>query len=98
FVFPTIEEGSALVTYEALASGLPVITTPNAGSVIRDGKDGFIIPIRNTEMLAEKIEYFYKNRDAVKEMGKSASERALEFKWEKYSKQLVKEYEKVLGG
>jgi len=37
FVLPTLAEGSAEVTYEALAAGLPVITTKSAGSVVRDG-------------------------------------------------------------
>ena len=44
FVFPSLFEGSAVVTYEALACGLPSIVTPNAGSVVRDGVDGFHVP------------------------------------------------------
>lgn len=55
FVLPSICEGSATVCYEALASGLPVITTPNSGSVVRDGLDGFIVPIRNSEAIREKL-------------------------------------------
>jgi len=51
FVCPSIEEGSALVTYEAMASGLPVIATVNSGSLVRDGKEGFLIPIRDVEAL-----------------------------------------------
>jgi glycosyltransferase involved in cell wall biosynthesis len=56
FLLPSLCEGSATVTYEALACGLPVITTPNAGSIVRDGTDGFIVPIRDGEAIAEKIE------------------------------------------
>ncbi|MCB1805584.1 MAG: glycosyltransferase family 4 protein, partial [Candidatus Competibacteraceae bacterium] len=51
FVLPSIVEGSATVTYEALMSGVPVITTPNAGSIVRDGEDGFIVPIRDPDAL-----------------------------------------------
>ena len=54
FVFPSLHEGSALCTYEALACGLPVITTANSGSVVRHGIDGFIVPIRDVEALTEK--------------------------------------------
>jgi glycosyltransferase involved in cell wall biosynthesis len=56
FVLPSICEGSATVCYEALAAGLPVITTPNAGSVVRDGVDGFIVPIRDPDAIAERLE------------------------------------------
>ena len=40
FVFPSLFEGSAVVTYEALACGLPSIVTPGAGAVVRDGCEG----------------------------------------------------------
>lgn len=63
FVFPSLEEGSAKVTYEAMASGLPVITTENSGSVVRNGIDGFIVPFNDKELIKEKIIYFFENRD-----------------------------------
>lgn len=55
FVLPSIVEGSATVIYEALMSGCPVITTPNAGSIVRDGVDGFVVPIRSPEALAATL-------------------------------------------
>ncbi len=55
FVLPSIAEGSAMVTYEALMYGLPVITTYNAGSIVRDGIDGFIVPIRDMEAIARSL-------------------------------------------
>lgn len=55
FVLPSICEGSAMVTYEAMSLGLPIITTPNSGSVVRDGIDGFIVPIRDIESIADKL-------------------------------------------
>ena len=51
FVFPSLFEGSAVVTYEVLASGLPSIVTRAAGSVIRDGIDGFIVTPRDVTAL-----------------------------------------------
>ena len=41
FVFPSLFEGSAVVTYEALACGLPSVVTPASGSVVREGVEGF---------------------------------------------------------
>ena len=55
FVLPSICEGSAMVTYEALCWGIPLITTPNSGSIVRDRVDGFIIPIRSSEAIANKL-------------------------------------------
>jgi len=96
FVFPSIEEGSALVTYETMAAGLPVITTPNAGSLVRDSLDGYLIPIRDPDALAERIEFFYKYPEQAKVMGESGRERVSAFTWERYGEELVKAYIKML--
>jgi glycosyltransferase involved in cell wall biosynthesis len=57
FVFPTIEEGFAFVVKEAMASGLPVITTRNSGAsdLIQPGINGELIPIRNPEAIADAV-------------------------------------------
>ena len=60
FVLPSICEGSAMVTYEALSLGVPIITTYNSGSLVRDGIDGFIVPIRDSEAIAEKLIQMYR--------------------------------------
>ncbi len=65
-VVPSICEGSALVTYEALATGLPVVATPNTGAPIRDGIDGLIVPIRDVEALAAILERFASNREFLR--------------------------------
>jgi len=58
FCFPSCFEGSASVTYEALACGLPVITTVNAGSVVRHGIDGFIIPVGCAQSVYDAIKQY----------------------------------------
>lgn len=89
FVFPSLAEGSALVTYEALASGLPVITTPNAGSVVRDGIEGFIVPIRDTAGLAEHLDQLRSDERLRRDMGHAACARAKAFTWERYGDTLA---------
>jgi glycosyltransferase involved in cell wall biosynthesis/SAM-dependent methyltransferase len=89
FVFPSLHEGSALVTYEALSSGLPVITTPNAGSVVRDGVEGFLVPAGEIESLAERMLELYRNPERRMEMGRAARRRAQEFSWAAYGERLV---------
>jgi len=63
FVLPSICEGSALVTYEALASGIPVVATPNAGAWLRDAADGVIVPIRDVAALSKTLERFARDRE-----------------------------------
>lgn len=64
FVFPTREDIWGLVVNEAMANGLPVITTDKcvAGlELIKDGENGYIVPTENSEMLASKINELMRN-------------------------------------
>ena len=89
FVLPSLAEGSAEVTYEALAVGLPVITTDAAGSVVRDGIEGFIVPERDAEALANRIEELVENRELRDRMATAARERAKDYTWDKYAERLL---------
>src|ERR1700733_7060702 len=70
FVFPSLFEGLALVTGEAISQGLPVITTPNSGGtdILRDGVDGFIVPIRDSEAITERLMQLHEDRALLKQM------------------------------
>lgn len=95
FILPSLFEGSAEVTYEALASGLPVITTPAAGSVVRDGIEGFIVPQRNPGALAERIHQLMDDRALRDRMSAAARERARQFTWEQYGERLRAVFEQI---
>ncbi|MBM3273336.1 glycosyltransferase family 4 protein [Candidatus Kaiserbacteria bacterium] len=97
FVFPSVDEGSAKVTYEAMACELPVIVTPNAGSLAVDGEDGFIVPIRSVDALMEKILFFYEHRDAAREMGKTARRHIESYTWDVYEANLIATYRRLLA-
>jgi glycosyltransferase involved in cell wall biosynthesis len=72
FFLPSMCEGSATVTYEALMSGLPVIATPNTGSVVVDGFNGFIVPVRDSQTMADRIRCLYRDRQLLSEMQERA--------------------------
>jgi glycosyltransferase involved in cell wall biosynthesis len=89
FVLPTIAEGLAKVVLEAMASGCPVITTPVLEPLVRDGIDGFYIPLRDVAALKERMLYFYQHPDETKRMGACAVEQAYRFTWKRFSSQVA---------
>ncbi|UAJ72560.1 glycosyltransferase [Synechocystis sp. PCC 7339] len=89
FVLPTLAEGMALVHLEAMACGIPIITTPHCGSVVRDGIEGFIVPIRDSNLLAERIEQLATDRQLRERMGQAAKERAKDYTWKRYGARLL---------
>ncbi|AGK56627.1 group 1 glycosyl transferase [Hyphomicrobium denitrificans 1NES1] len=95
FVLPTLSEGFALAHLEAMACAVPVITTPNCGSVVRNGIDGFIVPIRDPEALADVIKRIVTNRDLRSRMSQNARARAREHTWEKYGERLLHAFSKL---
>ncbi|WP_051621095.1 glycosyltransferase family 4 protein [Leeuwenhoekiella sp. MAR_2009_132] len=85
FCLPTIEEGLALVIGEALSYGLPVITTVNSGAseIMSEGREGFIVPIRDVSSLASKIKLLVLDEQLRSDMSENAFELAKTFKgWE----------------
>jgi Glycosyl transferases group 1 len=57
FVLPTLADNMPRAVLEALATGLPVITTPESGyeGVITDGVEGFIVPVGDVEAIADRL-------------------------------------------
>lgn len=90
-VFPSLIEGFGLVMLEAMACGVPVITTTETGGpdILTDGIEGFTIPSRNVESIAERIEWCYHNTDQLRQMGELARRKAEQLTWENYSNRMV---------
>ena len=91
FVFPSLFEGFGLVLLEAMAMGLPIITTAHTAGpdLITDGVEGFIVPIRSSSGIAEKLELLRSDPDRRLAMSESARARAAEFNWEQYGHSLA---------
>ena len=84
FAFPSLEEGSPLVTYEAMAHGLPILTSPmGAGGIGRDGIDGIVISPYDDDAWVEALRKLADNAELRSQFGTSARKRAEEFTWEK---------------
>lgn len=61
FVLPSICEGSAMVTYEAMQYGLPVVCTANTGSISENVPGNWTVPIRDSEAIADALTQLYEN-------------------------------------
>jgi glycosyltransferase involved in cell wall biosynthesis len=98
FCLASIEDGFGMVIPQAMACGLPVIHTTNTGGedIVRDGVDGFRIPIRDVEALKEKILFFYENPERKAEMSKNALEQARKsLSWDDYGEKMVAAYQSM---
>ncbi|MGQ9534648.1 MAG: glycosyltransferase family 4 protein [bacterium] len=73
-------EGIPLSLLEGAACGLPIITTDSVGcrEVVTDGKNGFLVPIKDPDALAQAMEKFILKPDLVTEMGNESSKIAKE--------------------
>jgi len=89
FLLPSICEGSATSTYEAMGYGLPVICTPNAGSVVQDGVEGYIVPPFQESAIVERISQLAADPELLGQMSSLAIARAREFTVEKYGGRLL---------
>ncbi|MCC6579290.1 MAG: glycosyltransferase family 4 protein [Phycisphaeraceae bacterium] len=89
FFFPSTCEGSAGVVMEAMACGLPVVTTPNAGSVVRHEQDGLIVGSGQVDGFAQSVERLVRDGELRHAMGQAARRRAASFNLEWYSRELA---------
>jgi glycosyltransferase involved in cell wall biosynthesis len=87
-LFPSTCEGCSSAVMEALSTGLPVIASPNSGTVIRDGTDGFVRAYDQIEAMAEAVEKLASDPALRLEMGRAASQRAGEFSLDWYGRAL----------
>jgi len=71
FILPSYHEGTPKTVLEAMASGRAVITTnaPGCKETVVDGVNGFLVPVKNVEIIIEKMRYFITNPDVIKQMG-----------------------------
>ncbi len=99
-VFPTIYEPFGLVIIEAMASGLPVITSRVAGAadLIVDGVNGFLLRApSDVNDLAAKIELLLSNTELRRTMGECARETAERFSWDQVAQKTLEVYNTVLN-
>ncbi|NTU93701.1 MAG: glycosyltransferase family 4 protein [Chlorobiaceae bacterium] len=88
FVFPSLEEGGPMVTYEAMAHGLPpLVTAMGGGAIVQDGVNGMVLPDMDVDAWASAITHMAEQRQTRIDMSAKARERARQFTWQQVAEQ-----------
>jgi glycosyltransferase involved in cell wall biosynthesis len=88
FVFPSLAEGGVYVIYEALAAGLPCIVSDHAGSAVRDGIEGFVVPVGDIDILAARLKQLAGDEALRRRMAVAARARAEHFAWPNFYRRI----------
>lgn len=98
YVFPSLAEGCACSGMEAMAAGLCVVATHEAGFPIEDGVNGCAVPGKNAEAVAERILWLMEHSSEIDRMGAAAAELIrTKYTWEQYAENVKKVYGELLG-
>jgi glycosyltransferase involved in cell wall biosynthesis len=96
---PSLADSYGLVVSEAMAAGLPVIVSENTGmsDFITDGREGYIVPIRDSDKIAERLTFLHANRDRGAAMGAAGAATARALDWNNYRMICGKFYETLFA-
>ncbi|MBC8358494.1 MAG: glycosyltransferase, partial [Candidatus Aminicenantes bacterium] len=98
FALPSLNEGMGRVLAEAMALGKPIVGS-NVGGIpdlVTHGKNGFLVPVRNSEKLAKYIQILIKNKEQREKMGQVGKEMVKNFSKEKMVEKIANLYEELL--
>ena len=99
-VLPSVEEGLALVQAQAMACGCPVIATENTGArdLFADGREGFIVPIRDTSAITERLQALANQGELAQSMSDAALKRVQSIGgWDQYGDTMYRVFTELLS-
>ena len=95
FVYPSFYEGFGLPPLEAMACGIPVITSTTSSLPEVVGEAAILVNPYNVEEIAEAIYKVLSNKELAEKMRRKGLERAKQFSWEKCGRETLRVYEEV---
>lgn len=99
YVLPTLYDAFSNSTMEALACGLPVITTRTNGvsEILTEGESAFIVEPRDPESLADRLGLLIEAPALRERMGSAAQKAAEPYTWQRTAEETIRVYEEILG-
>lgn len=99
FVLPSLWEGLPTVVLESMAAGVPVIATnvPGTDELIEDGVDGWLVPPRDPQALAEKIIFALRSPHLRRQVSEAGRKKAEQFSIDKIADQYIDLFQKLLN-
>lgn len=98
-IMPSHYESFGMVALEAMACGTPVIASEVGGLafLVRDGENGFHVPDRDPELLADKLQLLLTDTELRQRLGRQAAAWAKQYAWPEIGSRIIKVYEAALG-
>jgi glycosyltransferase involved in cell wall biosynthesis len=100
FVFPTLGDPYGLVVDEAMACALPIVSTSEAGEIrdrVEEGVNGYIVPAKDSQALADKMEVLARDPEARARMGAASFEKIKDHTPEGWAKDFEAAIENIIG-
>ena len=95
-VLPSLMDSTAMVVYESMACGTPVIVSENVGAEVRDGFDGYVIQTGSVEAICNKLSFLNEHPDKLYELSRNSLKGVCSKTWREYSDKLVEIYDDIL--
>ena len=98
-IVPSDYESFGMVALESMASGTPVIASEVGGLayLVREKETGYLVPVREPKVLAERIQSVLCDRTTSQKMGRCASHVAKTYAWQNIANRLLAIFEDVVS-
>lgn len=99
FVLPSLAEGMPNVVLEAMGSGLPIVATtvPGSKELVKDGENGFVLPPRDSQALAQALITLINQRALREEMGRRSKKIAQGYTWDIVIEKYIALYQQMVS-
>lgn len=99
FALPSLADAYPLVAIEATGSGVPLIVSENTGAadVVRENGNGFVVPVRDADSIAEKLTWLHARREQCIEMGERGCRAKERLSWTRYEESLTGFYQTLFA-